>query len=210
MSARAPAPNSDSGWPSDALEVGRIIDAWGIKGWIKVQPFSSEPDALRKSRRWHLKPSDDLAVARRRPGAPPLPPALDVAQTRWHGEWLVARIDGIDDRNGAESLRGARVFVPRADFPAPQDPDEFYWVDLIGLDVVNRQGEAIGRVVGLLETGPQSVLRVAPPDAAVTPAAADPPAEPSSDERLIPFVAAYVDDVDVEARRITVDWGLDF
>jgi 16S rRNA processing protein RimM len=95
-------------------------------------------------------------------------------------------------------MRGARVFVGRASFPTP-DPDEFYWVDLIGLDVVNREGVVLGSVVGLLDTGPHSVLRVMPPGESKEDA-----------ERLIPFVGAYVDTVSLEQRRITVDWGLDY
>ena len=79
--------------------------------------------------------------------------------------------------------------------------DEFYWADLIGLEVVNRDGVVLGEVVGLIDTGPHSVLRVAPAGAGEGAAA---------EERLIPFVSAYVDTVDLAARRIVVDWGLDF
>jgi len=95
-------------------------------------------------------------------------------------------------------MRGARVFIGRTSFPTA-GPDEFYWVDLIGLDVVNREGAALGRVIGLLDTGPHSVLRVMPADETKEEA-----------ERLIPFVAAYVDEVSLEQRRVTVDWGLDY
>ncbi len=90
-----------------------------------------------------------------------------------------------------------RIFVSRASFPAP-DPDEFYWVDLIGLAVANREGVALGEVVGLIDTGPHCVLRVQPPAGA------------EAEERLIPFVDAYVDTVDLPGRRLVVDWGLDF
>ena len=110
----------------------------------------------------------------------------------------MAQAQDIADRAGAEVLRGARVFVSRASFPTP-DADEFYWVDLIGLDVVNLQGESLGRVVGLLDTGPHSVLRVAPAEGAA-----------EADERLIPFVGAYVSDVQLAERRVIVDWGLDY
>ena len=102
----------------------------------------------------------------------------------------------------AEALRGARVFVGRSSFPTAA-ADEYYWVDLIGLSVVNRAGETLGQVAGLLDTGPHSVLRVAPEG---TP----PGAAAAEAERLIPFVAAYVDAVDLQARRITVDWASDY
>ena len=100
----------------------------------------------------------------------------------------------------AEALRGWRIFVSRGSFPST-DQDEYYWVDLIGLEVVNREGSSLGTVADLMDTGAHSVLRV-------TQAATGEPGRET--ERLIPFVAAYVDEVCLERRRITVDWGLDY
>jgi 16S rRNA processing protein RimM len=193
---------TDADWPADAVEVGRIVGAWGVKGWIKVQPFAADPQALYSSRRWFLQPPDNAAS---RPGpaaARPTPALLRVIQAREHGELVVAQVHDVSDRAAAEALRGARVFVGRSSFPTAAD-DEYYWVDLIGLSVVNRAGETLGRVAGLLDTGPHSVLRVAPEG---TP----PGAAGEEAERLIPFVAAYVDAVDLQARRITVDWASDY
>lgn len=186
-------------WPDDAVEVGRIIDAWGVKGWIKVQPFAAEPQALLSSRRWFLKPAEAIA-GKRAPAGASLPPLLKIVQAKPHGEWVVAQAHDLGDRSGAEALKGARIFVARASFPSA-DPDEYYWVDLIGMAVVNLQGERLGTVTGLLDTGPHSVLRIAPDG----PAPVD-----EKDERLVPFVAAYVLDVSLADRRITVDWGLDY
>lgn len=186
-------------WPDDAVEVGRIVGAWGLKGWIKVQPFASDPQALFSSRRWFIKPPEEGAVKRPLAAmAGALPTFLKIAEAKDHGDVVVALAHDVGDRDRAEALRGARVFVARSSFPTP-DTDEFYWIDLIGLDVINREGERLGTVVGLIDTGPHSVLRVAP-----TPGAAE------TDERLIPFVGAYVDDVSLAERRVTVDWGLDF
>jgi len=194
---------ADAGWPADALEVGRIGDAWGLKGWFKVQSYASPPEAIVSARRWHLRPSGRL------PATAPLPATLEIRAVREHGDGIVASAEGIDDRSGAEALRGARIFVERADFPKV-GPDEYYWSDLMGLEVVNRDGVVLGTVVGLIDTGPHSVLRIAPGVAASGTAAvggADPAA---AEERLIPFVSAYVDTVDLAARRVVVDWGLDF
>ena len=175
--------------PADAVEVARVVGAWGIKGGIKLKAFSADPQALFSSKRWYLEPGD-------RPAAPSakaaLPRLLKVVQAREQGEFIVATAQDLDDRSAAEALAGARVFVSRASFPTP-DADEFYWVDLIGLAVRNRQGLALGRVSNLIETGPHCVLRVQP-------AAAD------AHEVLIPFVDAYVDRVDREAGLIEVDW----
>ena len=185
-------------WPSDAIEVGRVVDAWGIKGAIKVKPFASDPQALFSSRRWFLQPAevdptrpDPLAGQR----AAKVPRVLRVSKAQEHGDVIVVNSLDIPDRNAAEALRGVRIFVSRASFPTP-DTDEYYWIDLIGLNVVNRQGEVLGVVDSLIDTGPHSVLRVIP--------------EGGGEDRLIPFVAAYIDDVSLAERRIQVDWGLDY
>jgi 16S rRNA processing protein RimM len=175
--------------PSDAVEVGRILGAWGVKGGIKVKPFSADAQALFSSKRWFIEPSEA------RPGQV-VPILLRVVQAREQGETVVATVQDLNDRDAAQSLAGARVFVARSSFPTPAD-GEFYWVDLIGLNVANRAGLELGRVAGLLETGPHCVLRIRP-DA------------PATQELLIPFVDAYVDGVDLPGRTIHVDWQIDF
>jgi 16S rRNA processing protein RimM len=171
--------------PPDAVEVGRILGAWGVKGWIKVQPFADDPQALFSTKRWHLQAPPG-------PGVAP-PPVLRVTQSREHGGMVVAAAQDVADRTAAEALKGARVFIARSSFPSAGD-GEFYWVDLIGCTVVNREGVALGAVADLMDTGTHSVMRVVQGDA----------------QRLIPFVAAYVDDVDLPARRIAVDWAADW
>ena len=187
----ASAFDTEPALPADAVEVGRVIGAWGIKGGIKVKPFAADPQALFSSKRWYIQPPDTA----RPPGvkaAPELPPLLRVVTAKEQGDGVVATAQELPDRNAAEAMKGARVFISRASFPTP-DEGEFYWVDLIGLDVLNRQDVALGRVVGLIETGPHCVLRVQPADAKAA-------------EVLIPFVEVYVDRVDQLAKRIHVDW----
>jgi len=199
LPAASGASTDEVPWPDDAIEVGRILGAWGLKGWVKIQPFASDPQALFSSRRWFIKPPEEGAVKRPLAAKPAaLPTFLKITEAKDHGDVVVALAQGVADRDGAEALRGARVFVARSSFPTPE-ADEFYWIDLIGLDVINRQGERLGAVAGLIDTGPHSVLRVAPT-----------PGAPQTEERLIPFVGAYIDDVSLVERRITVDWGLDF
>ena len=202
MNAAARPAGADSGWPEDAIEVGRIVDAWGLKGWIKVQPFAANPQALFSSRRWFVLSSEKAGPARPAAGGASIPSLLSITEAKAHGDIVVARAHEVPDRSAAEAMRGARVFIGRASFPSA-GPDEFYWVDLIGLNVVNRQGDSLGTVAGLIDTGPHSVLRVTPE---VAPAGAS----EQEAERLIPFVGAYVDEVSVERRLITVDWGLDY
>ena len=116
-----------------------------------------------------------------------------------HGGDVVAQIVGMLGRDAAEALKGAAVSVPRSQFP--QLPaDEFYWSDLIGLDVVNLQGEALGKVNDMMHNGAQSILKVMPKEAN----------DVKAPERLIPFVDQFVKTVDTAAKKITVDWGLDY
>jgi 16S rRNA processing protein RimM len=204
----APAAGADPGdapaWPEDAIEVGRILDAWGIQGGFKVQPFSSDPKALFSSRRWFLQPGAPRNLQGPKPAATrtAVPPLLKITQAREQGDWVVASAQEIPDRNAAEALRGARVFVSRQSFPTAA-PGEYYWVDLIGLAVINRDAVLLGTVTDLIDTSAHCVLRLRRPDAAAD-------AKPDEAERLIPFVEAFVDEVDLTQRRIVVDWGLDY
>ena len=182
-------------FPDDAVEVGRVIGAWGVKGGIRVKPFASDPQALFSCKRWFLKRGDASRPGGARPSGR-LPALVRVQQAREHGEAIVATCEGLCDRDAAEQLAGARIFVARSSFPTPAS-DEYYWVDLIGLQVRNRERQVLGAVVGLIDTGPQCVLRVQPGDAA-------------DEEILIPFVAAYVDQVDLAGRCLQVDWQADY
>ncbi len=177
--------------PADAIEVGRIADAWGIKGWFKVLPHSADPEALFSSKHWFLLPSERGAKTFSGVGQ------IAVNEAKVHSDTVVACAHGVDDRNAAESLRGARIFVSRTHFPAAKK-DEYYWVDLIGLNVVNREGVVLGVVRELLSTGAQTVLVI------------DHDQDAKVVEIMIPFVAVYVDEVDLAGRRILVDWQADY
>jgi len=177
--------------PSDAIEVGRISDAWGIKGWFRVLPYSADPEALFSSKRWFLMPAEKgvktFSGAAR----------MAIVQAKMHSGMVVASAREVDDRDTAELLRGARIFISRGSFPTARE-DEYYWVDLIGLSVVNREGVALGTVSELISTGTQTVLVM------------DSDMDGKRIERMIPFVSVYVDDVDLTSRRILVDWQADY
>jgi 16S rRNA processing protein RimM len=177
--------------PADAIEVGRIAVAWGIKGWFKVLPHSASPEALFSSKRWFLQPAE--RGAKTFVGTV----LLNITEAKEHSDSVVATAQQVPDRNTAELLKGARIFVSRASFPTPAT-DEYYWVDLIGLDVVNREAVALGQVRELLQSGPQTVLVLAYEEDGV------------AKERMIPFVSAYIDTVDLVGRRITADWQPDY
>lgn len=176
--------------PDDLAQVGFVFGAYGVAGWVRIRPFSEDADALLKVKTWWL----DKPALR----------DVDVQQVKLHGGDVVARLVGVTDRNVAEALKGAAVYIPQSRFPVLSD-DEFYWADLIGLEVENLQGEHLGKVTDMMSNGPQSILRVNPV------AAVDADLEEvAAQERLIPFVDAYINKVDKEARKIIVDWGLDY
>jgi 16S rRNA processing protein RimM len=120
---------------------------------------------------------------------------MEIEACREHGAALIAQLAGIGDRETAAALKGADIGVPRAALPAAK-ANEIYYSDLVGLAVVNRQGVRMGLVAKVQDFGAHPVLCITD--------------EVSATERMIPFVAAYVDGVDVAAGRIDVDWQLDY
>ena len=193
-------PLMPSALPDDAIEIGRVLDAWGVKGWLKILPHSTLPEALFSAKSWFLQAPD----AKFRPGFSAFSGtvAVKIDEAKTHSDSVVAKIAGLDDRDAAEALRGCRIFLPRSSFPAATE-DEYYWVDLIGLKVVNREGVVLGCVRDLMATGPHSVL-------CVEYTTLREGGSSVVDERMIPFVAVYVDAVDLSAKCITVDWQPDY
>lgn len=161
--------------------MGRIAAAYGIRGWIKVQPFTEYSDSLLDYRTWWL--GHEQGPWRE----------VEVSEGEVHGKTLVAQLPDCPDRTAAEKLKGLLIAVPRDSLPK-QGKDEYYWTDLIGMTVVNEAGETLGTVANLLETGANDVLVV----------------QGAGGEILIPFVAPVVGKVDAKGRTIRVDWSADY
>jgi 16S rRNA processing protein RimM len=179
-------------WPADAVEVGAIVDAYGLKGWVKVAAHADAGhggDALLSAKRWWLLKGQERRSA----------PSL---QAKTHSDSVVARLGGVADRDAALALRGSRVYISRSEFPA-LEADEFYWVDLLGLDVVNVAGVNLGKVADMIDNGAHSVMRIEYPTT-------DKNGKPVAGERLIPFVGVFVKTVDQAAKQITVEWEADY
>ncbi len=159
--------------------MGRVVGAFGLNGWVKVKVFTESADALGAFSRWQVRSAQGWRE-------------MALEEFEVHSKGPVAKLAGCDDRDAADALRGADVAVTREALGEAQD-GTLYWVDLVGLEVVDQGGTRLGEVEGLFESGGTSVLVVK-----------------GAKERLIPFVPDYVKAVDREARRITVDWKPDY
>jgi 16S rRNA processing protein RimM len=176
--------------PSDLVVVGYITGAYGINGWVRIKPYSADADALLNAKTWWLG----------RQNSPELRD-VDMLQAKNHSGDIVARLMGVAGRDAAEAMKGTVVHIPRSHFPALAD-DEFYWVDLIGSVVDNLQGEHLGVVADMMDNGAHPILRITVP--------AVEGQDKAAPELLIPFVEQFVKTVDQAAKKITVDWGLDY
>ena len=165
--------------------MGRVTAAYGVRGWIKVKPFTEAPDGLLAYPTWWLSA---------RAGGEALPHR--VLEARMHSDFVIAKLQGLDSREQAAGFNGAEISVPRDQLPETGD-DEVYWSDLADCEVFDRNGDRLGRVIEVRGPGAYPLLRVASGETA------------NATELLIPFVPAYVLGVDLEANRIDVDWKTD-
>lgn len=170
------------------VTMGRILAPYGIKGWIKIQPFTQLQQGLLDYPQWLVGREGEWQ-----------PRSVETAKV--HGATVVAKLEGVADREQAAALQGMRIAVSRDDFPEPAT-NEFYWADLVGLKVVNADGVALGTVTRVFETGANDVLVVE--DQVANEVAAN------QRERLLPFIAPVIRQVDIVGGTIIVDWDADF
>jgi 16S rRNA processing protein RimM len=161
--------------------LGRIAAPHGVRGWVSVRAFGDDPAAWRDMQCWWLSE-----------GAAWVPYRL--AEMRFRNGRLVTRFEGIEDREAAASLTGRWVAAPRESLPRT-GRDEYYWADLIGLQVVTASGTPIGSVTRLIDSSAHPVLSVT---------------DEAGSERLLPFVAQVIRRVDLAGRTIVADWNPDW
>ena len=169
--------------------MGRIVAPYGVFGWLKIVPDTEAFDGLFDYDSWWLGKGDDWRE-------------YQVETAKVHNDVLVVKLVGIDDRDAAFACKGKQVAVPREQLPEPDD-NEYYWSDLIGLNVKNQQGVDFGAIIDVFETGANDVLVVKKEDTKKDDA-------PKNEEKLLPFIAAVVLEVDLEAKTMLVDWDEDF
>jgi 16S rRNA processing protein RimM len=155
--------------------MGRVAGSYGVRGWVKVAPDRGAEEALAGAKEWWI-------------GAEPYP----VAQAKIHGATVVGKLAGIETREQALGLKAQPVAVRREALPEPGE-GRYYLADLVGLEVLNEQGETLGVVKQTFSSSAQDVIEVA-----------------GDRTRLIPWVAAVVKEVNLSKKQIHVDWGADW
>lgn len=166
--------------PADLVDLGAVRGAYGVKGWARIEPFDRQADVLRSSGAWWVCRGS-------------LRFRVEIEASKVHGALILAKWRGVDSPEVVDGIKGATVAVSRSQFPELA-PGEYYWVDLIGLDVVNREHKVLGRVAAMASNGAQDLLQV----------------EGDQGVLLVPMVPAYVDEVDLASRRVRVDWQPDW
>ncbi|MEW5756378.1 MAG: ribosome maturation factor RimM [Pseudomonadota bacterium] len=164
------------------IPMGRISGLFGVRGWVKVVSHTDPTDNILEYSPWYLRLDGQWR-------------AVKVEAGQGHGKAVVAKIESFDDRDAAASLLNADIAIKREQLP-PLAPGEYYWIDLIGLSVLNKAGSRLGEVTDVMPTGANDVLVVR---------------NPSGGELLIPYVTeVYILNVDLEKKVIQVDWEEDF
>ncbi|NGP54305.1 ribosome maturation factor RimM [Thioalkalivibrio sp. XN8] len=160
--------------------LGKVGAVHGVRGWVRLWSYTDPPDNLLEYREFEAGRGSDWS-------------RLELAEGRRQGQGLVGRFTGIEDREAAAALVGTELAVAREALPPPGE-GEYYWADLVGLEVVTREGTSLGRVTEMMATGANDVMVVA-----------------GDRERLLPFLPGRsVDEVDLAGGRIVVDWDPEF
>ena len=165
--------------PDGYVLLGRISGLYGVEGWVKVFSHTQPRENILRYSSWYLR-EDDRWVRH------------SLIKGRRHGKAVVAFLEGCSDRDQARALIGADIAIAREQLPRPKQ-GEYYWSDLIGLEVMTVNGERLGRVDYLMETGANDVLVIV-----------------GERERLVPFIDEVITSVDLEEGRLTVDWDPEF
>jgi len=172
--------------PDDLVVVGQVAGAYGVQGWVRIRPYSEDAETLLTVKDWWLEK--------------PTLHAVQVLQVRIHNDEILVRLSTIQSREEAEIAKGTLIKVSRSLFPELEE-DEFYWIDLIGLRVINLNGEQLGLIHDLMDNGVHQILRVKIDK------------EGDSEKRkeiLIPFVEKFIHKVDLETKEVLVDWESDY
>lgn len=171
------------------VELGKIVGVWGVKGWVKLHSYTRERADIAQYKTWYL------SRHKKGPANDAEPVVIEVLNCREQAKGIVAQLASVDDRDQAMAMSGQGIWVKESDLPDLPD-GEFYWQQLIGLVVSNKDQE-IGKVQSILETGANDVLVCKS-------------SEQGGSDVLIPYTDDVVLNTDVEAGTMLVDWDPDY
>lgn len=169
----------------ELIVLGKIFSVHGVRGEVKVYSFTDPLDNVLDYPRWTLTRDGEVKQ-------------VEVASGRVQGKFLVVKLKGLDDRDVARTYAGFEIRVPESELPELEE-DEFYWHQLEGLSVINQDGQLLGKVDHLLETGANDVMVVKPCTGSL-----------DDRERLLPYTEQCVQAIDLDAGEMRVDWDADF
>lgn len=165
---------------SQFVPMGQISGLYGVRGWVKIYSYTQPRENILSYTPWYLRQHGAW-----RP--------ITLAEGKVHGKGVIARLEGIEDREAARRLVGTEISLQRAQLP-PLGEQEYYWSDLMGLQVETVAGEPLGVIQSMLETGANDVMVVS-----------------GDRERLIPYIRTdVVVAIDLLQRRMKVDWDPTF
>lgn len=166
---------------NELINIGEISGVFGVKGWIKVYSLTDPRENIISYSPWTLKKGNELKEVK-------------LINGKRQGKSVVALIEGVSDRDIAESYCGWEILIKKSQLPETEE-NEYYWADLVGLQVETEKGVKLGKVDYLIETGANDVLVV----------------KDDEQERLIPFLQEQViKKIDLIDKRMIVDWDPDF
>lgn len=176
---RRPATTQRRTRAAGLITLGRIVGLFGVRGWVKVYSDTRPPEAILTYRAWRVGQGNAFRE-------------LPLAEGRPHGRGIVVRFEGCTDRDAAALLVGNEIAVELSQLPPPKQ-GEYYWAQLEGLKVINLEGQELGTVSHLFETGANDVVVVQ-----------------GTRERLIPYTRDVIRNVDLDAGVLHVDWEAEF
>jgi 16S rRNA processing protein RimM len=182
---------------ANMVVMGRVVAPYGVYGWVKVKPDTEELDGLFDYDTWWLGKAGQWRE-------------MQVETAKIHTDLLLVKLAGVHDRDAALALKGMQVSIPRAMLPALSSADEYYWSDLIGLQVSNTQGVNLGEVVDVFETGANDVVVVRTHQEATSTGTDKTKKTAKPEEKLLPFIADVILKVDLQNKSMLVDWDADF
>jgi 16S rRNA processing protein RimM len=191
---------------SEFLVLGKIVGAWGVKGWLKVFSYTRQKNDIADYDHWYLRPKKQgLRKSASKANTERDSDLYKVKVCRSQGQGIVAQLEGIENRDQAEALNGFELLVKTDQLPKLEQ-GEFYWHQLIGLSVVQVDDQnsgddaaavVLGKVRSMLETGANDVLIIR--------------ADEQKEDILIPYIKDdVVKKVDIEQGQIVVDWDPDY